>query len=137
MCFQRSEIKQLEGEVFRDHCQYPGHRKTNIIVTNRRVLCVKEIEFVGHFNKEWECLYENFCRPPAVVGSELKIYSKEQQKLSFSKRDGQESVRSVQLNNPNTAQKLHTAIFDAQMAQQQHRMARQKSQRFLKLGNKQ
>lgn len=42
----------------------------------RRVLCVKEIEFVGHFNKEWECLYENFCRPPAVVGSELKIYSK-------------------------------------------------------------
>ncbi|XP_039469572.1 vacuolar protein sorting-associated protein 13C isoform X4 [Oreochromis aureus] len=135
--FQRSEIKQLEGEVFRDHCQYPGHRKTNIIVTNRRVLCVKEIEFVGHFNKEWECLYENFCRPPAVVGSELKIYSKEQQKLSFSKRDGQESVRSVQLNDPNTAQKLHTAIFDAQMAQQQHRMARQKSQRFLKLGNKQ
>ncbi|XP_025764030.1 vacuolar protein sorting-associated protein 13C isoform X7 [Oreochromis niloticus] len=135
--FQRSEIKQLEGEVFRDHCQYPGHRKTNIIVTNRRVLCVKEIEFVGHFNKEWECLYENFYRPPAVVGSELKIYSKEQQKLSFSKRDGQESVRSVQLNDPNTAQKLHTAIFDAQMAQQQHRMARQKSQRFLKLGNKQ
>lgn len=42
----------------------------------RRVLCVKEIEFVGHFNKEWECLYENICRPPAVVGSELKIYSK-------------------------------------------------------------
>uniref|UniRef100_UPI000D319B27 vacuolar protein sorting-associated protein 13C-like n=1 Tax=Maylandia zebra TaxID=106582 RepID=UPI000D319B27 len=82
LCFQRSEIKQLEGEVFRDHCLYPGHRKTNIIVTNRRVLCVKEIEFVGHFNKEWECLYENICRPPAVVGSELKIYSKEQQKLS-------------------------------------------------------
>ncbi|XP_042079774.1 vacuolar protein sorting-associated protein 13C isoform X6 [Haplochromis burtoni] len=135
--FQRSEIKQLQGEVFRDHCQYPGHRKTNIIVTNRRVLCVKEIEFVGHFNKEWECLYENICRPPAVVGSELKIYSKEQQKLSFSKRDGQEFVRSVQLNDPNTAQKLHTAIFDAQMAQRQHRMARQKSQRFLKLGNKQ
>lgn len=42
----------------------------------RRVLCVKEIEFVGHFNKEWECLYENICRPPTVVGSELKIYSK-------------------------------------------------------------
>lgn len=35
VCFQRSQIKKLEGEVFRDHCQYPGHRKTNIIVTNR------------------------------------------------------------------------------------------------------
>uniref|UniRef100_A0A8P4GHH0 Vacuolar protein sorting-associated protein 13C n=1 Tax=Dicentrarchus labrax TaxID=13489 RepID=A0A8P4GHH0_DICLA len=74
--FQRSEIKQLEGEVFRDHCQYPGHRKTNIIVTNRRVLCVKELDFVGHFSREWECLFENFYRPPTVSGSELKIYCK-------------------------------------------------------------
>ncbi|XP_030582249.1 vacuolar protein sorting-associated protein 13C isoform X2 [Archocentrus centrarchus] len=134
--FQRSEIKQLEGEVFRDHCQYPGHRKTNIIITNRRVLCVKEIEFVGHFNKEWECLYENFYRPPAVMGTELRIYSKEQQKLKL-KRDGQEPVRSIQLKDSNTAQKLQTAISDAQMAQQQRRMARQMSQRFLKPGNKQ
>ncbi|XP_028257848.1 vacuolar protein sorting-associated protein 13C isoform X2 [Parambassis ranga] len=135
--FQRSEIKQLDGEVFRDHCQYPGHKKTNIIVTNRRVLCVKEIGFVGHFNKEWECLLENFLRPPAVVGSELKIYCKEQQKLKLPKRDGQESVRSIQLRDPNTAQKLQTAVYDAQVAQQQHRMVRQKSQRFLKSNSKQ
>ncbi|KAM7405562.1 hypothetical protein PAMP_000003 [Pampus punctatissimus] len=73
---QRSEIKQLEGEVFRDHCPLPGHKKTNIIITNRRVICVKEIDFVGHFNKEWECLFENFYRPPAVVGTDLKIYCK-------------------------------------------------------------
>ncbi|XP_070692075.1 intermembrane lipid transfer protein VPS13C [Pempheris klunzingeri] len=132
--FQRSEIKQMEGEVFRDHCQYPGHRKTNIIITNRRVLCVKEIDFVSHFSKEWECLFENFHQPPAVTGSELKIYCKEQQKLKLPK--SQESVRSVQLRDPNTAQRLHAAISDAQMAQKQHRMARQKSQRFLKL-NKQ
>ncbi|XP_078029066.1 intermembrane lipid transfer protein VPS13C isoform X7 [Epinephelus lanceolatus] len=135
--FQRSDIKQLEGEVFRDHCQYPGHRKTNIIVTNRRVLCVKEIDFVGHFNREWECLFENFYRPASVTGSELKIYCKEQQKLKLPKKDGQDSVRNVQLRDPKTAQKLHTAISDAQVAQQQHRMARQKSQRFLKLSNKQ
>uniref|UniRef100_A0A8C3A3N4 Vacuolar protein sorting 13 homolog C n=1 Tax=Cyclopterus lumpus TaxID=8103 RepID=A0A8C3A3N4_CYCLU len=74
--FQRSEIQLLEGEVFRDLCPYPGHRKTNIIITNRRVLCVKEMDFVGHFNREWECLFENFYRPPAVTGSELKIYCK-------------------------------------------------------------
>uniref|UniRef100_A0A8C4NUD4 Vacuolar protein sorting-associated protein 13C n=1 Tax=Dicentrarchus labrax TaxID=13489 RepID=A0A8C4NUD4_DICLA len=104
--FQRSEIKQLEGEVFRDHCQYPGHRKTNIIVTNRRVLCVKELDFVGHFSREWECLFENFYRPPTVSGSELKIYCKEQQKLKL-KRDSQDPVRSLQLRDTNIAQ-VHT-----------------------------
>ncbi|XP_028441459.1 vacuolar protein sorting-associated protein 13C isoform X1 [Perca flavescens] len=135
--FQRSEIKQLEGEVFRDHCPYPGHRKTNIIITNRRVMCLKEIDFVGHFSREWECLFENFYRPPAVVGTDLLIYCKEQQKLTFPKRDGQEPVRNVQLRDPNTAQRLQAAISDAQMAQQQHHMARQKSQRFLKPNYKQ
>lgn len=35
LCFQRSDIKQLEGEVFRDYGQYPGHRKTTILITNR------------------------------------------------------------------------------------------------------
>ncbi|XP_035855716.1 vacuolar protein sorting-associated protein 13C isoform X4 [Sander lucioperca] len=135
--FQRSEIKQLEGEVFRDLCPYPGHRKTNIIITNRRVMCVKEIDFVGHFSREWECLFENFYRPPAVVGTDLLIYCKEQQKLKLPKRDGQEPVRNVQLRDPNTAQKLQATISDARMAQQQHHMARQKSQRFLKPNNKQ
>ncbi|XP_034470795.1 vacuolar protein sorting-associated protein 13C isoform X1 [Hippoglossus hippoglossus] len=133
--FQRSQIQQLDGEVFRRHCLYPGHSKTNIIITNRRVLCVKEINFVGHFNKEWECLFENFYRPPAVTGSELSLYCKEQQKLKLPMRD-EESVRKVQLRDTNTAQALQAAISDAQAAQKQHRMARQKSQRFLKLDNK-
>ncbi|XP_029943561.1 vacuolar protein sorting-associated protein 13C [Salarias fasciatus] len=130
--FQRSQIKQLEGEAFRDHCPHPGHRKTTIIITNRRVLCVKEIDFVGHFNKEWECLFENFYHPPSVTGSVLNIYCKEQHKLMLPKK-GQEPVRTVQLRDASTAQKLQAAIFEAQVAQQQRRMVRQKSQRFLKL----
>ncbi|XP_065808670.1 intermembrane lipid transfer protein VPS13C isoform X5 [Labrus bergylta] len=134
--FHRSEIKQLDGEVFRDHCLYPGHKKTNIIVTNKRVMCVKEVNFVGHFNKEWECLFENFYRPPAVTGTELKIYCKEQQKLKLPKKDHQEPVRNIQLQDTITAQKLQATISEAQVAQQQHRMARQKSQRFLKPNSK-
>ncbi|XP_026157018.1 vacuolar protein sorting-associated protein 13C isoform X2 [Mastacembelus armatus] len=134
--FQRSEIKQLEGEVFRDHCQYPGHRKTTILITNKRVMCVKEIDFVGHFNKEWECLFENFYRPPAVTGSELSIYCKEQQTLKLPKRN-EAPVRSIVLRDSHTAQKLQVAISEAQVAQQQHWMVRQKSQRFLKLNSKQ
>lgn len=47
-----------------------------LLLLCRRVLCIKEIDFVGHFNREWECLFENFYRPPAVTGSELKIYCK-------------------------------------------------------------
>ncbi|CAK6982133.1 vacuolar protein sorting-associated protein 13C isoform X1 [Scomber scombrus] len=133
--FQRSDIRQLEGEVFRDHLLFPGHKKTNIIITNRRVFCVKEIDFVGHFNKEWECLFENCYRPPAVEGSELKIYCKEQQKLKLPKRDGQESVRSVQLRDTHTAQKLQGVISEAQVQQQQRRLVKQKSQRFLKPPN--
>ncbi|XP_056135016.1 intermembrane lipid transfer protein VPS13C [Lampris incognitus] len=133
--FQRSEITQLEGEVFRDHCEYPGHRKTNIIITNRRVMCVKEIDFVGHFNKEWECLFENFYRPPTVSGAELNIHCKEQSKLKFPKRDGQESVKVVNLKTPVLAQRLQEAIEQARVARQQHKMVRQKSQRFLKPTN--
>ncbi|KAK2854371.1 hypothetical protein Q5P01_007032 [Channa striata] len=132
--FQRSELK-LEGEVFRDHCTYPGHRKTTILITNRRVMCVKEIDFVGHFNKEWECLFENFYRPPGVTGSELKIYCKEQQVLKLKRSD--EPVRTVRLLDANTAQKLQMAISEAQVSQQQHHMVKQKSQRFLNLNTKQ
>ncbi|XP_070411206.1 intermembrane lipid transfer protein VPS13C isoform X2 [Nothobranchius furzeri] len=131
--FQRSGIKQLEGEVFRDFLPYPGHKKTNIIITNRRVFCVKELDFVGHFTTEWECLYKNFYRPPEVTESELRIYCKEQQKLKLTKT---QDMRTLYLKDPKTAQDLQEAIRDAQVAQQQHRMARQKSQRFLKLSTK-
>uniref|UniRef100_A0A671VUQ2 Vacuolar protein sorting 13 homolog C n=1 Tax=Sparus aurata TaxID=8175 RepID=A0A671VUQ2_SPAAU len=105
--FDLFQIKQLEGEVFRDHVQYPGHRKTNIIVTNRRVLCVKEIDFVGHFNKEWECLFENFSRPAAVSGSELKIFSKVRthQTLITWSRPG--SVQSLIIKSARKAPLFH------------------------------
>ncbi|KAF7644366.1 hypothetical protein LDENG_00223430 [Lucifuga dentata] len=134
--FQRSEVRKLDGEVFRDHCEYPGHRKTSIIITNRRVLCVKQVDFVGVISREWECLFENFLRPAAAIGSELKIYCKEQQKLKLPKRDGQEAVRSIWLRDAHTAQRMQAAILDAQVAQQQQQMVRQKSQRFLKMPNK-
>ncbi|KAM3877457.1 intermembrane lipid transfer protein VPS13C [Diretmus argenteus] len=106
--FQRSQIKQLEGEVFRDHCEYPGHRKTNIIVTNRRVMCVKEIDFVGHFNKEWECLLENFSRPPAAVGGDLTLYcqaaiEEAQQSRQQHKMVMQKSQRFIKLTHRPTA----------------------------------
>ncbi|XP_077419043.1 intermembrane lipid transfer protein VPS13C isoform X3 [Vanacampus margaritifer] len=131
--FQRSELKQLEGEVFRDQCPYPGHRKTNIIVTNRRVVCVKELDFVGHFNKDWECLFENAYAAPNLSGSRLNIYCKEQHKLKLPKK---ESIRSIELRDEKTAQRMLASILAAQAAHRQRDMSRQKSQRFLKASGK-
>lgn len=37
---------------------------------------MKESDFMSQFIKEWEYLFENFYRPPAAIGSELKIYYK-------------------------------------------------------------
>ncbi|XP_035388992.1 vacuolar protein sorting-associated protein 13C isoform X4 [Electrophorus electricus] len=132
--FQRSEVKQLDGELFREHFEYPGHRKTNIIVTNRRVMCIKEIDLIGHFNKEWEVQFDNFLRPPYVEGGDLKIYYKEQNKLKILK-DGQGPVRVVHLRQTDMAETLRHAIQNAQLARRQHQMVRQKSQRFLKPGS--
>lgn len=61
----------------------------------------------------------------------------EQQVLKLPKRGGDESVRTVQLMDAHTAQKLQVVISEAQVSQQQRRMVKQKSQRFLKLNNKQ
>uniref|UniRef100_A0A8C5FMB7 Vacuolar protein sorting 13 homolog C n=1 Tax=Gadus morhua TaxID=8049 RepID=A0A8C5FMB7_GADMO len=140
--FQKSEIKQLEGEVFRDHCLYPGNRKTNIIVTNRRLMCVREIDFVGHFNKDWEYLFENFNRPPVVAGTTLQLYCKRHHVVipfsiclhfcvcACSK------WYSIYLALRCVPQRLQASIEQAQVACQQYKMVRQKSQRFLKPSNK-
>uniref|UniRef100_A0A3Q2DLX0 Vacuolar protein sorting 13 homolog C n=1 Tax=Cyprinodon variegatus TaxID=28743 RepID=A0A3Q2DLX0_CYPVA len=131
--YQRTGIKPLEGEAFRTHCPNPAHRKSNIIVTNRRVFCVKEMDLLGHLITDWECLFENFHRPPAVSGSELKIYCKVTNTHCF--QDSRDPFLTPPLSDP--PQKLHEAIWDAQDAQKQHHMVRQKSQRFLRLSKKQ
>ncbi|KAI4786652.1 hypothetical protein KUCAC02_036986 [Chaenocephalus aceratus] len=131
--FQRSQIKQLDGEVFRDHCPYPGQKKTSII-TNRYLS--SPITPTGtrpplhNPNREWECLFENFYRPPSLEGTQLNIYCKDQ-KGGFQ-RDSQ-PVRCLQLRDSDSAQKLQTVISEAQVRQRQHSMKRQKSQRFLRV----
>ncbi|XP_059386006.1 intermembrane lipid transfer protein VPS13C isoform X3 [Carassius carassius] len=133
--YQRSEIKQLDGEIFREHYEYPGHRKTNIIITNRRVMCVKEIDVIGHFNKEWECQFENFQRPPSTEGGDLKIYYREQNKVNLIRKDGQTLEKVIHMRHASEAERLREGIYSAQSARKQYQMARQKSQRFIKTGN--
>ncbi|MGH0128136.1 UNVERIFIED_CONTAM: hypothetical protein FKN15_033577 [Acipenser sinensis] len=130
--FQRSEIKKLEGELFREHCKVLGSRKTSLVVTNRRVMCLKEIDFVDHINKDWECLFENFTRPPSLQGSSLNIYTKDQGIKMFQNKDSQDSMREVPLQNPDIARKMCSAIDEAKTSRQQHQLVKQKSRRFIK-----
>ncbi|MGH0138174.1 UNVERIFIED_CONTAM: hypothetical protein FKN15_065568 [Acipenser sinensis] len=130
--FQRSEINKLEGELFREHCKVPGSRKTSLVVTNRRVMCLKEIDFVDHINKDWECLFENFTRPPSLQGSSLNIYTKDQGIKMFQNKDSQDSMREVPLQNPDIARKMCSVIDEAKTSRQQHQLVKQKSRRFIK-----
>ncbi|MBZ3889115.1 Vacuolar protein sorting-associated protein 13C [Sciurus carolinensis] len=68
-----NHIKKLEGETYRYHCAIPGSKRTLLMVTNRRVLCIKEVEILGHMSVDWQCPFEDFVLPPSVDGNLLKI----------------------------------------------------------------
>uniref|UniRef100_A0A674KDV5 Vacuolar protein sorting 13 homolog C n=1 Tax=Terrapene triunguis TaxID=2587831 RepID=A0A674KDV5_9SAUR len=70
--FQNSHIRKLEGESYRYHCVLPGGKKTNLVVTNRRLMCVKDVEILGHVT-DWDYLFEDFTHPPSVETNVLKI----------------------------------------------------------------
>nr|XP_060611951.1 intermembrane lipid transfer protein VPS13C-like [Anolis sagrei ordinatus] len=73
---QNSHIKKLAGESFCFHCTAPGGRKANVVVTNRRVMLIKEVEILGHITTDWDYSYEDFTRPPAVTNNVLHVYVK-------------------------------------------------------------
>uniref|UniRef100_A0A8U8C327 Uncharacterized protein n=1 Tax=Geospiza parvula TaxID=87175 RepID=A0A8U8C327_GEOPR len=66
-------IRKLEKEVYRYHCAIPRGRRANLLVTNRRVIYVKEVEILGHLTTEWDYLFEEFTRYPSYEANILKI----------------------------------------------------------------
>uniref|UniRef100_A0A5F8GX59 Vacuolar protein sorting 13 homolog C n=1 Tax=Monodelphis domestica TaxID=13616 RepID=A0A5F8GX59_MONDO len=68
-----NHIKKLDGESYRYHCVIPGYKNANLVVTNRRVLYVKEVEILGHMSTEWQYPFEDFVLPPSVDNNLLKI----------------------------------------------------------------
>uniref|UniRef100_A0A669P889 Vacuolar protein sorting 13 homolog C n=1 Tax=Phasianus colchicus TaxID=9054 RepID=A0A669P889_PHACC len=71
--FEKLHLRKLEKENYRYHCELPKGRRANLIVTNRRVICVKEVEILGHLTAEWDYLFEDFTRCPTCEGSVLKL----------------------------------------------------------------
>ncbi|XP_058914527.1 intermembrane lipid transfer protein VPS13C isoform X3 [Kogia breviceps] len=127
-----NHIKKLEGETYRYHCVILGRKKTSLMVTNRRVLCVKEVEILGHVSIDWQYPFEDFVQSPIVDGNLLKI-SVEKQGL-FQKRDSanQDYVQKIYLQDITTAERACRAVEDAWSMRHQQKLMKQSSLKFLR-----
>nr|XP_058150275.1 intermembrane lipid transfer protein VPS13C isoform X1 [Dasypus novemcinctus] len=127
-----NHIKKLEGESYRYHCAVPGRKKTVLMVTNRRVLCIKEIEILGHMSIDWQCQFEDFVFPPTVNENLLEISVKDQ--VLFHKKDSnnQGYLRKIYLQDTTTAERACNAIEDAQSTRHQQKLVKQSSLKLLR-----
>uniref|UniRef100_A0A8C9AEJ4 Vacuolar protein sorting 13 homolog C n=1 Tax=Prolemur simus TaxID=1328070 RepID=A0A8C9AEJ4_PROSS len=125
-------IKKLEGETYQYHCAIPGSKRTILMVTNRRVLYVKEVEILGHMSIDWQCPFEDFVCPPSVNENMLKISVKEQG--LFHKKDSANKgcLRKIYLKDTTTAERAYHAIEDAQSTRHQQKLMKQSSLRLLR-----
>ncbi|XP_037689727.1 vacuolar protein sorting-associated protein 13C isoform X2 [Choloepus didactylus] len=125
-----NHIKKLEGESYRFHCAIPGSKKTVLMVTNRRVLCIKEIEILGHMSIDWQCQFEDFVFPPNVSENLLKISVKDQ--VLFRKDSNNRGyVRKVYLQDTTTAEACK-AIENAWSMSHQQKLVKQSSLKLLR-----
>ncbi|XP_007638289.1 vacuolar protein sorting-associated protein 13C isoform X1 [Cricetulus griseus] len=125
-----NHIKKLEGETYQFHCPVPGNKKAVFMITNRRVLFVKEVEILGHMSVDWQCLFEDFVCPPEVSENLLKISVKEQG--LFHKKDSANlgCLRKIYLKDSITAKRAFDAIESAQSSRYQQKLMKQPSLRL-------
>ncbi|XP_006275410.2 intermembrane lipid transfer protein VPS13C isoform X1 [Alligator mississippiensis] len=130
--FENLHIRKLEKETYRYHCALPGGKKANLLVTNRRVMHVKEVEILGHVTTEWDYLFEDFMQPPYFEANVLKICVKDHR--LFQKRDSrsQECVKAIHLQDEATARRIYRAICEAQATRQQQKLVKQASLKLTK-----
>ncbi|GAB1294390.1 Vacuolar protein sorting-associated protein 13C [Apodemus speciosus] len=127
-----NHIKKMEDEAYQFHCAVPGNKRAVLMITNRRVLFIKEVEILGHMSVDWQCLFEDFVCPPGVSENLLKISVKEQG--LFHKKDSANLgyLRKIYLKDPITAKRAFDAIETAQSARQQQKLRRQSSVKLLR-----
>ncbi|XP_068000131.1 intermembrane lipid transfer protein VPS13C isoform X2 [Melanerpes formicivorus] len=125
--FEKLHIRKLEKESYRYHCALPRGRRANIIVTNRRVIYVKEVEILGHLTTEWNYLFEDFTRHPFCEANVLKITVLDQSMFQRKDSLGHECVKTVQFQDEMTAQRICCAIREAQATRKQQKLVKQAS----------
>uniref|UniRef100_A0A4W3H7A4 Vacuolar protein sorting 13 homolog C n=1 Tax=Callorhinchus milii TaxID=7868 RepID=A0A4W3H7A4_CALMI len=69
------EIQKFEGEIYRSHYSIYGNKNANLLITNRRVLCVSD-EILGHLGSDWNYTFDEFTQPPIVKGNVLSVFVK-------------------------------------------------------------
>ncbi|XP_074405827.1 intermembrane lipid transfer protein VPS13C isoform X1 [Zonotrichia albicollis] len=131
--FEKLHIRKLEKEVYRYHCPIPRGRRANLIVTNRRVIYVKEVEILGHLTTEWDYLFEEFTRYPSYEANILKITVWEEQNM-FQRKDsaGYECAKTVQLWDEATARRVCGAIQEALATRKQEKLVKRASLKWRK-----
>uniref|UniRef100_F6WII0 Vacuolar protein sorting 13 homolog C n=1 Tax=Monodelphis domestica TaxID=13616 RepID=F6WII0_MONDO len=127
-----NHIKKLDGESYRYHCVIPGYKNANLVVTNRRVLYVKEVEILGHMSTEWQYPFEDFVLPPSVDNNLLKISVKDHG--LFHKKDSvsQACLRKIYLQDATIAMRACNAIQDAQSTRHQQKLVKQSSLKLVR-----
>ncbi|KAG9489635.1 hypothetical protein GDO78_005537 [Eleutherodactylus coqui] len=74
--FENSNLKKLDGEIYR-YCQILNKsKKVNLVITNRRIMSVKEVEILGHTSIDWDYFFEDFVQPPTVEDNVLNLFVK-------------------------------------------------------------
>lgn len=127
-----NHIKKSEGETYQYHCTISGNKRTILMVTNRRVLCIKEVEILNIMSIDWQCPFEDFVFPPSVSGNLLNISVKDQGLFHTKNSANQTYVRKIYLQDPTTAERACHAIEDAQSMRHQQKLRKQSSLKLLR-----
>ncbi|XP_031411140.1 vacuolar protein sorting-associated protein 13C isoform X2 [Meleagris gallopavo] len=130
--FEKLHIRKLEEENYRYHCELPRGRRANLIVTNRRVIYVKEVEILGHLTAEWDYLFEDFTCCPTCEGSVLKLTVLDQRMFQRKDSVGHRCEKAIQLQDEATAASVCVAIEEAWATRKQQKLVKQASLRLKK-----
>uniref|UniRef100_A0A6G1RFM0 Vacuolar protein sorting 13 homolog C n=1 Tax=Hypotaenidia okinawae TaxID=2861861 RepID=A0A6G1RFM0_9GRUI len=125
--FEKLHIRKLENESYRYHCALQRGRRANLLITNRRVIYVKEVEILGHLTTEWDYLFEDFMCCPSFEANVLKLTVLDQGIFQRKDSRGHECVKTVQLPDETTARRICWAIQEAQVTRKQQKLVKQAS----------
>uniref|UniRef100_A0A669PLF2 Vacuolar protein sorting 13 homolog C n=1 Tax=Phasianus colchicus TaxID=9054 RepID=A0A669PLF2_PHACC len=104
--FEKLHLRKLEKENYRYHCDCNFWSKLCIdmfFLLNRRVICVKEVEILGHLTAEWDYLFEDFTRCPTCEGSVLKLTVLDQGMFQRKDNIRHSCEKAIQLRDEATA----------------------------------
>ncbi|XP_069621703.1 intermembrane lipid transfer protein VPS13C isoform X2 [Ranitomeya imitator] len=131
--FENSNIKKIDGEIYRYCCSLSKSKKVNLVVTNRRIMSVKEVEILGHRSIDWDYCFDDFMQPPTVEENTLNLFVKDHGLIVFQKKENvsPEIRKRVILQSNFAAQEVLKALDEARATRQQQTLVRQKSERFI------